>query len=187
MRYGTIGLLILGSVAAGTTAMAQTTTTEPGSGAVPSVTAPASRSAMPSTTTSGSTVPRAASSVADAATLEAGSNSFTEGQAKSRFEDAGFTGIQSLTKDSEGFWHARGTRNGSVTDIAMDFQGRIATGPATVALGSSRSRVGVPASPMTPTGAAPSRDGTPGNPPGTAAGRALDRATGTQPATPPTR
>jgi hypothetical protein len=70
----------------------------------------------------------------DASTLEAGSNSFTEGQAKGRFEDAGFAGIQGLVKDDAGFWRARGMRSGSTVELAMDFQGRIAAGPGAAAL-----------------------------------------------------
>lgn len=76
----------------------------------------------------------AGTSIVDASRLEAGSNSFTEGQARGRFEDAGFTGIQGLSKDDTGFWRARGTRNGSTVDVAMDFQGRIAAGPGVATL-----------------------------------------------------
>ncbi len=158
-------------------------------------------------------------SIVDASQLEPGANSFTEGQARGRMEAAGFTAVQDLRKDDQGFWRARATHNGSPADVAMDFRGRIAAGPGVAALGTgagtavggttaaggggmapgastmpstapsaaSRAPDGTPGNPpSTVTGRAvdrmqgetPRSDGTPGNPPGTAAGRALDRATG---------
>jgi len=141
--------------------------------------------------------------IVDASQLERGANSFTEGQARSRMQDAGFTNVQNLHKDDNGFWRGRATHNGSTTDVAIDFQGRIAAGPGVTALptnnanagsgrntstsSSNRQPDGTPGNPpSTVTGRAadrmqgrtPQPDGTPGNPPGTAAGRALDRATG---------
>ncbi len=191
MRSVTFGLLILGTVAGGTGAMAQTPPAQPNTNARPSVVAP-------------NAAPRAATTVVDASSLEAGANSFTEAQARSRFEDAGFTAIQGLTKDAAGFWRGRGTRNGSASEIAMDFQGRIAAGPGVAALGTGSPRAAAPSTtgtaaprdgtpgnpPSTMTGRAADRlqgetsrpDGTPGNPAGTALGRAADRATGTPPA-----
>jgi hypothetical protein len=149
------------------------------------------------------------SNVVDAAALESGANSFTEGQARARFEDAGFTNLQDLRKDDAGFWRARATQGGASTEIAMDFRGRIASGPGVANLGTASRGTGTDTTgtatpsgraesgsrpdgtpgnpPSTATGRAvdrmqgetPRPDGTPGNPPGTAAGRALDRATGT--------
>jgi len=149
------------------------------------------------------------SNIVDASALESGANSFTEGQARARLEDAGFTNLQDLRKDDAGFWRARAMQGGAATEVAMDFRGRIASGPGVANLGTasrgtrtdttgatapsgraeSGSRPdGTPGNPpSTMTGRAvdrmqgetPRPDGTPGNPPGTAAGRALDRATGT--------
>lgn len=148
------------------------------------------------------------SNIVEPSALESGANSFTEGQARARFEEAGFTDLQDLRKDDAGFWRARGSQGGSSTEVAMDFRGRVASGPGVASLGSasrgtgsdrtgsaaqsdrsdSTSRPdGTPGNPpSTMTGRAVDRaqgeaarpDGTPGNPPGTAAGRALDRATG---------
>ncbi|WP_198370366.1 hypothetical protein [Roseomonas rosulenta] len=97
----------------------------------------------------------ASTTIVDVGTLEAGANSFTEGQATARFEDAGFTGIRALVKDDAGFWRARGMRNGSATDLAMDFRGRIAVGPGIATLphqGSARGATSAPpsATPATP-------------------------------------
>ena len=143
--------------------------------------------------------------IVEASALEPGANSFTEGQARSRMEDAGFADVQDLRKDDQGFWRGRATRSGATTDVAMDFRGRIAAGPGVAALGtasgadasaprSSPPRDGAPGNPpSTATGRAadrmqgetPRADGTPGNPPGTAGGRAIDRATGTNPSPAP--
>lgn len=145
------------------------------------------------------------SAIVDAAALEAGANSFTEGQARSRLEEAGFTNLQDLRKDDAGFWRGRASRGGTATEVVMDFRGRIAAGPGVSNLGRAGTAPatermgardgsgaahpdGAPGNPpSTATGRAVDRlqgeavrpDGTPGNPPGTAAGRALDRATGT--------
>ncbi|MBX9752834.1 MAG: hypothetical protein K5Q68_24810 [Roseococcus sp.] len=115
-----------------------------------------------------------ASAVVDAASLEAGANSFTEGQARSRFEDAGFTNLQDLRKDDAGFWRGRGSRGGMPNEVALDFRGRIAAGPGVANLGTPNRGAG-----MTDRGARP--DGTPGNPPSTAVGRAVDRMQGETP------
>jgi hypothetical protein len=141
------------------------------------------------------------STVVEATALESGANSFTEGQARSRFEDAGFSDVQGLRKDDAGFWRGRASRGGTSVEVALDFRGRIAAGPGVANLGAaSRGNAadrtgsdartarpdGTPGNPpSTATGRAvdrlqgetPRADGTPGNPPGTAAGRALDRAT----------
>ena len=37
----------------------------------------------------------------------AGRNSFTEGQAKSRIEDAGFSNVSGLQKDKDGVWRGK--------------------------------------------------------------------------------
>jgi protein CpxP len=197
-------LVLLGSLALGLgAAQAQTTTTPQGTPATPSTAAPATPA--PSTGLTDTRNPGDRTSLVEASALEAGANSFTEGQARSRLEDAGFTAIEGLAKDDQGFWRGRAMQNGQVNEVAMDFRGRIAAGPTLAALGSAAARgSGTAPAPVTGTTSArpdgapgnppstavgrgvdamqgqPSRpDGTPGNPPGTAAGRALDRATGT--------
>lgn len=54
-----------------------------------------------------------------------GANSFTETQARSRLESSGFTAITGLTKDSDGIWRAKATKDGRATDVALDFKGNI--------------------------------------------------------------
>ena len=55
----------------------------------------------------------------------AGANSFTEGQAKSRLEAAGFTNVSGLAKDKDGVWRGKGTKAGMAQDLSLDYQGNI--------------------------------------------------------------
>ena len=55
----------------------------------------------------------------------AGANSFTEGQAKSRIEAAGFTNVTALKKDDNGVWRGKASKGGSATDVSVDFQGNV--------------------------------------------------------------
>ena len=55
----------------------------------------------------------------------AGANSFTEGQARSRIEDAGFTAVSDLKKDDNGVWRGKGTKNGKQMEVSLDFQGNV--------------------------------------------------------------
>lgn len=201
-----------------------------------------------STTTPGTTTPRTTAPGTTSPTSGAerptapvpGANSFTEGQARGRIQDTGFTNVTDLRKDDQGIWRGRATRGSSSTpvDVALDYQGNIfangtivdasaGTGQATPAnnpgqdnraagtgtMGTGTTGTGttgtvIPGTtgtvggatvgtnapdgtagnpPSTAVGRAIDRaqgdpirpDGTPGNPPGTAAGRAVDRALGT--------
>lgn len=58
----------------------------------------------------------------------AGRNSFTEGQAKSRIEDAGYTNVTELKKDDNGVWRGKASKGGSSTAVSVDFQGNVNTG-----------------------------------------------------------
>ena len=55
----------------------------------------------------------------------AGANSFTEGEAKSRIEARGFANVTQLRKDEQGIWRGKGMRNGTMVDVALDFQGNV--------------------------------------------------------------
>jgi hypothetical protein len=63
----------------------------------------------------------------------AGSNSFTEGQARSRIEAAGFTNVTDLQKDDQGVWRGRAMRNGTTSAVGLDFQGNVVEGSAPAA------------------------------------------------------
>lgn len=54
-----------------------------------------------------------------------GRNSFTEGQAKSRIEAAGFTEVSGLQKDDAGVWRGKASKAGAVKDVSLDFQGNV--------------------------------------------------------------
>ena len=55
----------------------------------------------------------------------AGRNSFTESQAKSKIEEAGYTSVSALKKDDSGVWRGKGSKGGSATDVSVDFQGNV--------------------------------------------------------------
>jgi hypothetical protein len=55
----------------------------------------------------------------------AGRNSFTEGQAKSRIEDAGFSNVSGLQKDDSGVWRAKASKDGKQNEVSLDFQGNV--------------------------------------------------------------
>lgn len=54
-----------------------------------------------------------------------GANSFTEGQAKSKIEEAGYTNVTSLKKDDNGVWRGKASKGGASTDVSLDFQGNV--------------------------------------------------------------
>src|ERR1700750_2730152 len=53
----------------------------------------------------------------------AGRNSFTEGQAKSKIEDAGYTNVTELKKDDNGVWRGKPSKSGSATSVGGGFLG----------------------------------------------------------------
>ena len=55
----------------------------------------------------------------------AGANSFTEGQAQSRIEGAGFTQVTGLKKDDQGVWRGSAMKDGKQTTVSVDFRGNI--------------------------------------------------------------
>lgn len=55
----------------------------------------------------------------------AGKNSFTESQAKSRIEKAGYTDVSGLKLDGQGVWRGTGTKDGKSGDVSLDFQGNV--------------------------------------------------------------
>ena len=55
----------------------------------------------------------------------AGANSFTEGQAKSRIEQGGFSNVSGLKKDDNGVWRGKAMKDGKSVDVSLDFQGNV--------------------------------------------------------------
>ena len=55
----------------------------------------------------------------------AGANSFTEGQAKSKIEEAGYSNVTALKKDDNGVWRGKASKGGASSDVSVDFQGNV--------------------------------------------------------------
>ena len=55
----------------------------------------------------------------------AGRNSFTEGQAKTAIEKAGYTSVSELKKDNSGVWRGTATKSGTSAAVSVDFQGNV--------------------------------------------------------------
>jgi len=55
----------------------------------------------------------------------AGANSFTEAQARSRMEAAGFTGVSDLVKDKDGVWRGKAAKAGTPMTVSLDYQGNV--------------------------------------------------------------
>ncbi|AVO44109.1 hypothetical protein [Phreatobacter cathodiphilus] len=107
---------------AGTAALAQTT--------APGTTPPAAPTTTPSAPAPGAGTPSAPAATTtaravNAAPLENGANSFTEGQASERFREAGITGVTGLAKDDNGVWRGRGQYQGRSVEIGLDYRGNI--------------------------------------------------------------
>ena len=55
----------------------------------------------------------------------AGRNSFTESQAKSKIEEAGYTKVTDLKKDENGVWRGKAQKGGSPTSVWVDYKGNV--------------------------------------------------------------
>jgi hypothetical protein len=58
--------------------------------------------------------------------LAKGATSFTKEQAKKRLEEAGFSHVTGLVKDSDGLWQARAMHGGQWVKAAVDYKGNVA-------------------------------------------------------------
>ena len=97
-------------------AMAQSTT--------PSNPQTSPNAAPPSAGTSAN--PNASSTQGGGAGLEPGANSFTEGQARRRIEDHGYTNVGGLHKDQNSLWQAEAMKDGRRVRVGVDFRGNVA-------------------------------------------------------------
>ena len=59
--------------------------------------------------------------------LESGSNSFTESQARSKIEQAGYQNVTDLRKDDQGIWRAKAQKGDQTVSVGLDFKGIVAT------------------------------------------------------------
>lgn len=60
-----------------------------------------------------------------ASALESGSNSFTEGQVRSRIESAGFSNVTGLAKDDQGIWRGKAKKDARSLDVGFDYKGNM--------------------------------------------------------------
>ena len=60
-----------------------------------------------------------------ATTPAAGANSFTEGQARGRIQDRGYTQVMDLKKDDQGVWRGMAMKDGKTVPVAVDYQGNV--------------------------------------------------------------
>lgn len=107
-------------------AIALAQTTAPGT-TPPAPTAPTTTPAAPAPGAGTPSAPaaRTTARAVNAAPLENGANSFTEGQATERFREAGITGVTGLAKDDNGIWRGRGQYQGRPAEIGIDYRGNI--------------------------------------------------------------
>lgn len=88
---------------------------------------PTATVAPPNTTAAQSHNPSmaATSNANDQAIPAKGSNSFSEGQAKSRIADRGYTHVSDLRKDDAGVWRGSAQRNGQPVHVWFDYKGNV--------------------------------------------------------------
>jgi len=96
-------IIVIGVLLAATSAFAQSQT-------------PSTTQTTPAVSTSGDQNPGAP---------VAGKNSFTESQAKSRVEGAGYTDVIGLKLDDQGVWRSTATKDGKQVGVSVDFQGNV--------------------------------------------------------------
>jgi hypothetical protein len=137
MRATILRLALLGA-AASLPAFAQTapgtapSRTAPGAATEgstrPGMTAPDTRSGATTPNQGAERTPPAGTTDRGTRTADApvpGANSFTEGQARSRIEAAGFANVTGLQKDDQGIWRGQAQRGGQQTSVALDYQGNV--------------------------------------------------------------
>ena len=54
-----------------------------------------------------------------------GSNSFTEGQAKDRIAQRGYTNLAELKKDNDGVWRGTAQHGGKAVQVWLDYKGNV--------------------------------------------------------------
>ena len=123
-------LKVAQSLAASTAGAAADTTTPAMAPAATTTMAPAANAPAATTTMAPAANAPAATTTDTAAATPAGppypgANSFTEGQATSRIEKAGFTNVTGLKKDDQGIWRGHATKNNASTSVSLDYKGNV--------------------------------------------------------------
>jgi hypothetical protein len=96
--------------------------------AAPMVETASAQNTVPSPNPNAGTAAIASPKVNTPGAPAAGANSFTEGQAKSRIEAAGYTNVSPLIKDKDGIWRGQASKAGATLDVALDYKGNVAAG-----------------------------------------------------------
>jgi negative regulator of sigma E activity len=97
-------------------AVAQQTTNPPNSTvAPPNTTANQSHNPAVATTTNAN----------DSTAPAKGSNSFTEGQARDRIAQRGYTNVADLKKDNNGVWRGTAQHGGNAVQVWLDYKGNV--------------------------------------------------------------
>jgi len=116
MRFAaaTVAACLLSGIAA-----AQTTN--------PPANSPNATLAPPNSTSSESHNPAVAatSDANDTAAPAKGSNSFTEGQAKDRIAQRGYSNVGGLKKDDDGVWRGTAQHSGRPVPVWLDYKGNV--------------------------------------------------------------
>ncbi|MGZ5926884.1 MAG: hypothetical protein ACXWLJ_09415 [Rhizomicrobium sp.] len=55
----------------------------------------------------------------------AGANSFTKKEAAAQIEAKGYTHVSGLTKDKDGVWRGKATKDGRSGPVSLDYQGNV--------------------------------------------------------------
>lgn len=55
----------------------------------------------------------------------AGANSFTEAQAKTRIEEAGYSNVSALVLAENGIWQGTAMKDGKEVAVSLDYQGNV--------------------------------------------------------------
>ena len=86
---------------------------------------------MPSQTPSQAPMPASpttpTSPVTPSEPLAPGANSFTEAQARSWIEKAGYTDVGGLVKSDDGIWRGQARKGGASVSVAVDYKGTVTT------------------------------------------------------------
>jgi hypothetical protein len=129
LLLGSSGLaLAQGTAPSATTSNPQdTTTVSPSSPAAqdPGVNPSAAGTNTGAQRSSTSTNPNANAPRSDTG-LARGANSFTQGQARRRIEDHGYTNVRQLHKDQNSVWQAEAAKDGRQVKVGLDFRGNVA-------------------------------------------------------------
>lgn len=57
--------------------------------------------------------------------LTPGANSFTEAQARSAIEGAGYSAVGVLTQNADGIWTGKATKDGAEKTVSVDYKGTV--------------------------------------------------------------